>query len=102
MWFVARVLASASVLCLSQVLASAQIVELGDFRLLSSPEPSGQSAVFELINITDRVISQVAVSCNLLDEAGRAIAVKVIRFRNVGPDRALETQDFPWASAAQE
>jgi hypothetical protein len=36
-----------------------------------------------------------AVSCNLLDEAGRAIAVKVIRFRKCGSGSSVRDAGFP-------
>jgi hypothetical protein len=101
-WSVTRVLGSATVLCQTQVPASAQMVELGDVRLLSSPEPSGQSAVFELINATDRTITQLGVSCILSTRPGERLPSKRFAFAMWLRDQASATRDFQSESEVRE
>jgi len=99
---VTRVLGSATVLCQTQVPASAQMVELGDVRLLSSPEPSGQSAVFELINATYRTITQLGVSCILSTRPGERLPSKRFAFAMWLRDQASATRDFQSESEVRE
>jgi len=79
-----RVLLIATALCLSHVPAHAQGAELVEVHLLAHPDAPAQSATFEIVNESDHEISSLAVSCRLLNEAGKAIAVKVVRFRHHG------------------
>jgi hypothetical protein len=80
---------------LSQLSGYAQSVELAEVRLLGASGAPAQSAVFELINENDETIRLVAVSCHLLNEAGKAVAVKAVRFRNVPPGSTVGDAAFP-------
>jgi hypothetical protein len=93
-----RLLVGAAAIWLSQLSAYAQSVELAEVRLLDASGASGapaQSAVFELINESDETIRLIAVSCQLLNEAGKAVAVKAVRFRNVPPGSTFGDAAFP-------
>jgi hypothetical protein len=70
---------AAAALSLLPLTARVQSAELAEVRLLSAPDAPAQSAVFEVVNESDHEISSLAVSCHLLNDAGKAIAVKVLR-----------------------
>jgi hypothetical protein len=89
------IVASIAALVLSQVSAAAQQAELGEVRLLEAPDPPAQRAVFEIVNESDHEISSVAVSCQLLNDAGKALAVKVVRLRHLPPGSVIGDAAFP-------
>jgi hypothetical protein len=88
-------LVGAAAIWLSQLSAYAHSVELAEVRLLDASGAPAQSAVFELINESDETIRLIAVSCQLLNEAGKAVAVKAVRFRNVPPGSIVGDAAFP-------
>jgi hypothetical protein len=90
-----RVLAGAAAIYLSPVSAHAQTVELAEVRLVTVPDARAQSAVFELINETHETISYVAVSCQLLNETDKTVAVNAVRFRNIPPGSSIGDATFP-------
>jgi hypothetical protein len=90
-----RVLATTGIIWLSHGSAYAQIVELREVRLLVSTDAPAQTAVFELVNESDRTIKYLAVSCHLIDDAGKPLAVKVVRFREVPPGSSVGDAGFP-------
>lgn len=90
-----RVLLIATALCLSHVPAHAQGAELVEVHLLAHPDAPAQSATFEIVNESDHEISSLAVSCRLLNDAGKAIAVKFVRFRHLPPGSATSDAAFP-------
>src|SRR5438105_687996 len=90
-----RILLIVAAISHSQIPAYAQSVELAEVRLLNAPDASAQSAVFELVNDTDEAIRQIAINCQLLDETGRTLAVKGVRFRNVPPGSTTGDAAFP-------
>jgi hypothetical protein len=90
-----KAMLTAAAICLSHVSAYAQSVKLTEVRLLGPPGAPAESAVFELINDTDGTIRLVAVSCQLLDETGRTVAVKGVRFRNIPPGSIIGDAAFP-------
>jgi hypothetical protein len=90
-----RLLVGAAAIWLSQLSAYAQSVELADVRLLDAFGAPAQSAVFELINESDETIRLIAVSCQLLNEAGKTVAVKAVRLRNVPPGPTVGDAAFP-------
>jgi hypothetical protein len=90
-----RILLSVTVISVSRVSAYAQSVELGEARLLNAADGSAQSAVFEMVNNTDETIRLIAVNCQLLEETGRTVAVKGVRFRNVPPGSTTGDAAFP-------
>jgi hypothetical protein len=95
-----RVLLIATALCLSHVPAHAQGAELVEVHLLAHPDAPAQSApaqsaTFEIVNESDHEISSLAVSCRLLNDAGKAIAVKVVRFRHLPPGSVTSDAAFP-------
>jgi hypothetical protein len=71
-------LTSAAALAIAQASARTQQAELGDVRLLGAPDGPAQSVVFEIVNES----GSLAVSCQLLNDTGKALAVKVVRFRH--------------------
>ena len=75
--------------------AHTQLAELGDVSLLTSFDGSVQSAVLEILNKSDHEISSLAVSCQLLNDAGKVIAVKVLRFRHLPPGSVTGDAAFP-------
>src|SRR3954452_4406834 len=89
------VLTSAAAIALTQISASAQQAELGGVRLLGAPDGPVQSAVFEIVNDTDHEIGSLAVSCQLLNDGGKALAVKVVRFRHLPPGSMIGDAAFP-------
>jgi hypothetical protein len=86
---------SAAAVSLAQTAARAQLAELGDVSLLTSFDGSVQSAVLEIVNKSDHEISSLAISCQLLNDAGKAIAVKVVRFRHLPPGSVTGDAAFP-------
>ena len=90
-----RVLLIATALFLSHVPAHAQGAELVEVHLLAHPDAPAQSATFEIVNESDHEISSLAVSCRLLNDAGKAIAVKVVRFRHLAPGSVIGDVAFP-------
>jgi hypothetical protein len=90
-----RVLISAAAICLSSVSAYSQSVALAEVRLLGTSGAPAQSAVFEIDNSSDQMISLVAVNCQLLDETGNTVAVKAVRFRNIPPGSIIGDAAFP-------
>jgi hypothetical protein len=90
-----RVLAGAAAICPSAVSAHAQTVELAEVRLANAPDAPAQSAVFELINETHETTSYVVVSCQLLNETDKTVAVKAVRFRNIPPGSSIGDATFP-------
>jgi hypothetical protein len=90
-----RVLATTAVTCVSYGCAYAQTVELREVRLLASTEAPEQTSVFEMVNDSDSTIKFLAVSCHLIDEAGKPLAVKVVRFRDVPPGSSIGDAGFP-------
>ena len=90
----------AAVMCAAAVsvgatVAHAQPAELGDVSLLSSFDGSAQSAVVEIVNASDHAIKTLTISCQLLDDAGKTIAVKATRFRNIEPGSFIGDVPFP-------
>jgi hypothetical protein len=90
-----RVLAGAAAIYLNQVAAHAQTVELAEVRLLTGADAPAQTAVFELINESHETISYLAVSCQLLNETDKTVAVKAVRFRNIPPGSSIGDATFP-------
>jgi hypothetical protein len=79
----------------SSRVAYAQQAELGDVRLLGAPGAPAQSAEFEIVNESDHEIRFLVVSCHLLNDAGKAIAVKVLRLRHLPPGSVISDIAFP-------
>jgi hypothetical protein len=88
-------LTSAAALAIAQASARAQQAELGDVRLLGAPDGPAQSAVFEIVNESDHEIGSLAVSCQLLNDTGKALAVKVVRFRHLPAGSMIGDAAFP-------
>ena len=88
-------LAGPALICFSGVSAYAQPLELQNARLLDSPDGSAQTAVFEVVNVSNHAIGHLAVSCHLLDRANKALAVKVVRLRNLPLGSTLADAEFP-------
>lgn len=87
--------AAAAAAVLTSAQASAQQAELREVRLLGAPGTPEQSAVFEIVNESDREIGLLTVSCHLMNDAGKAIAVKAVRVRHVPPGSVIGDAAFP-------